>query len=519
MEIQTPEALKDDPIDHRVAVHDSHHFEVKLDYSIDKDRKKNRYEVDSYFFVPRSLGINQHTYPREQFYSDVQAYIRFKTPTIPLRTIADRSEALSPLNHIYRLLDDLAGRRDREAEKRLSHELKMLGCVARARLRDRARELRDRVTRLRGKARARAVLVSDLGRSWMTFLADVEQFARSWRSIRHEITDGQLTLSIREAYQFVDEYLSIELESKLTSLLNDLAFDEALGDALAEMRERTTRMLLEERDYREGAGYDAVIREGDERQNEHYVWRRGMLKKFVMSVLWLEIAKEKHGAGAQHLGAAIAAGAAMAIALLATVLHSRYVLSTSGFVIAGTIVYILKDRIKEWLKGFLSASFRRLLSDYSEEIRDPSTGRELGRCRESFTWVADKDVPEDVLALRQLGAAASIEWQAKPEIVFRYHKDVTLNGRAIVERLHLEDYDLNDIIRFGIQQFLVRADDPVDYVATYDASAGTVARRPFPKVYHLNVVFVIRALSGRAMAKRIRVVFDKGGIRRLEQVA
>ena len=142
----------------------------------------------------------------------------------------------------------------------------------------------------------------------------------------------------------------------------------------------------------------------------------------------------------------------------------------------------------------------------------------LGRCRESFSYLRPKDVPQAVLKLRHNGRPESIEAQAKPETVLRYEKEVRLRSQVIANRMHLEDYDVDDIIRFGMQQFLVRADDPVESVSLYDPDLDMVERRPFPKVYHVNLVMVLTAESDpdNPSVRRVRVIFDKDGIRRLE---
>src|SRR5690606_16864490 len=118
-----------DLIETRIGVHDSNHFEVKLDYAI-RSQGKSRYTVDYYFFVPASLGVNKHTYRDDQFFSDMQAYIRFKTPSVSLASLAG---PLSPVDTIRELL--LAIREnpaDGEALQKLSYELRMFGCVVRA---------------------------------------------------------------------------------------------------------------------------------------------------------------------------------------------------------------------------------------------------------------------------------------------------------------------------------------------------------------------------------------------------
>ena len=52
-----------------------------------RSQGKSRYTVDYYFFVPSSLGVNKHTYRDDQFFSDMQAYIRFKTPSRSLASL------------------------------------------------------------------------------------------------------------------------------------------------------------------------------------------------------------------------------------------------------------------------------------------------------------------------------------------------------------------------------------------------------------------------------------------------
>lgn len=529
----------EDLIESRVGVHDSNHFEVKLDYCLDSTRSRSQYEVECYLFVPRSLGINRHSYPREQFYSDVQGYIRFKTPVIGLRTLADAGDPLSPLAIIDSTIDALRhDPRNLELRRRLSHELRMFGCIARAQLRDRTAALREAIRRLPdGPDGATADLRALIER----LLADLTVLLGAWRQRRVEFIPhwaatrstrlsagasghsemdrrmlaGELPAVVCETYACTDEYLSQVLEHKLTNLVADIGDRKSLAD----VRVRLVAELLAERSYRERSGYPGA----DHGDPEDYLFRRGMLKKLVNSVLWLEICKQKEGRGLGNLGAAIAAGAAMAFALVAAVLGARlgahwFVADTWGFVLAGTITYIFKDRIKEWLRGFFSSQTGRWLADYATEIRDPVSGRDIGRCRESFNYVEPDAVPSEVRALRHAQSRSEVEIEAKPEIVIKYEKDVHLSSSILIERLHLADYEVNDIMRFCVSQFLVRADDPIVRLPIYDPERDAVARREFHKTYHLNVVMVMRSAGCPATMQRIRVVFDKRGIRRLDQL-
>ena len=64
--------------------HDKYNFEAKMEYSVHKDTKISKYNVQIYYFIPRSLHINEKTYPKQKFYSDFTNYIRFKTPQMSI---------------------------------------------------------------------------------------------------------------------------------------------------------------------------------------------------------------------------------------------------------------------------------------------------------------------------------------------------------------------------------------------------------------------------------------------------
>ena len=518
----------EDLIESRVGVHDSNHFEVKLDYCLDSTRAHSRYQVECYLFVPRSLGINRHSYPREQFYSDVQGYIRFKTPLLGFRTLADASDPLSPLATIDSSIDALHhDPRNPELCRRLGHELRMFGCIARAQLRDRVatirRALRSGPRALRSSPLGAAP--EDVGLLVDRLIGDLTVLLGAWRQRRVEFIGMELPAIVCETYLGTDEYLSQILEHELTGLVT--ALDEALGrgtgtggSPLLEVRARVVAELLAERTYRQRSGYEGP----DDGDPEFYVFRRGMLKKLVNSVLWLEISKQKEGRGVGNLGAAIAAGTAMAFALIATLLGTRfgsrwYVADTWGFVVAGTLTYIFKDRIKDWLKGYFSNQTSRWLADYATEIRDPISGTDIGRCRESLAYLEPEKVPAEVLGLRHAQTPSALEADAKPEVVIKYERDVRLNGAHLVERLHLGDYEVNDIMRFCVSPFLIRADDPISSLPVYDHAHDRVRRREFHKTYHLNLVMVMRSAGHAPVLEHVRVIFDKHGIRRLEQPA
>ena len=506
------DVLIEDLIDTRIGVHDRNHFEVKLDYSIDAERK-NRYRVESYFFIPRSLGINRQSYPRDEFYSDVQAYIRLKTPTTGLEQLAKED---APLGVAKKLIAH--GRsleRDEKLREQLSSQLRLVGCIVRAQVRDHVADIGARLADLNGDSERRTILVSDLKLATESFLERLAVLTAKWRALRVDVQSSTFPRSLRETFQFVDEFISLTIETKFSELLGIIDDSAAAANQFVGVRASIRELIVSERQYREGADYRIT---NDD--NDMLVYRMSKLKKFVMSVLWLEITKEKEGSRWVEIASGFAAGVAMLFAALATVLQLKFwLINSSGFIIAAVLTYILKDRIKDWLKRFFAKRLTRFLFDYKVKIRDPISETAIGTCREAMSYVKMSDVPRKVLEARHQDSKVLIEADAKPEVVIRYEKAIRLESETAIERLHTDHFDINDIIRFSLARFLARADDPVSTLPLLNEDTDAVEMVPFRKLYHVNVVMLIHSAGTEGAAtKRVRVVFDQDAIVRLDEV-
>lgn len=508
----------EDLIESRIGIHDRNQFEIKLDYTIRPNTRHNRYRVETYFFIPRSLGIRSDSYTRDQFYCDVQSYIRFKPPHRQLSALIDDASsdaAFAQLKHLV-----ASARRsptDSVTLERCSRQLRLVGCLVRA-------SIRHQTVRLSGMLQGiadddeREVLAADLETSAFEFVQDLRRVLKSYRKLRSKLL-RETPHWLFEAYAYVDEFMSLAVETHLTLLINDVDRDKRVRKRLSAFRQALIEMSQEERAHRRGAGYITVFSDLETAQrNERFVHHRGRLKKFVMSVLFLDISKERDGRRASHLTAATAAGTAMFFAALASMFSElQYGIHTAPFVMALVVTYIVKDRLKDILKQFFSAKMARWLWDFSVNIRDPISRLSVGRCRESFAFIDPDNVPAEVYSERHNRATSTIEVESKPEAVMKYDKLVDIRGQQVdAHRQGL--VDINDIVRINISNFLVRMDDPIHNLLVYRCDTDRVSEVPLPKVYHINLVLVLRALGQNAAPRteRIRMVLDKTGIRRIE---
>lgn len=496
----------EDVIDSRIGVHDINQFEVKLDYAIDPARRTNRYRVDTFFFLPYSLGVGPLTYGREQFYADVQAYIRFKTPSIALQRLLDPNSEVSPFAKIDRLAPKLAAQpADSQLVAKVEHELLLLGCLIRSNLRD-------------GLAGIVAELPTgrDVSGLCAALAAGIDQVMTRLRLICQRAHNERWPVQLLETVDLTDEYVSVICEMQFTTLVAAIDVALARGGSPVPARAVMTARIVAERLHRRAAGYPAILH--DEGDNEHFVYRRGYLKKVVMSVLFLKIRRAAEGKTAADLAGAAAAALAMLVATAAAIVaQARYGLNTLPFIVALVASYVVKDRVKEWLRQYLAGKMAPLIADYAVDIRDPADDAAIGNCRETFTWLQPAQVPTDVWQRRHAGAGGAIEIRTKAELVMHYRKVIELRSDIIGGR-HRRLHDINDIIRFDVSRFLARADDGLQPVSRYLPDEDRVVELKLPKVYHLNLVFVLTAMDRKnaEQIQRVRVVFDKAGIKRVE---
>lgn len=497
-------------IDSRIEAHDSSQFELKLDYTLDTSRRHNRYDIEVYFFVPKSLGVTPLTYHRGDFYNDIQGYIRFKTPQLSFRALVDSQAKRSPLYRINAALPFLIrDPGDKARLTRVDEELRMFGCFTRVNLRDRVGALLQRLD-VGG--------VEDVGVSSEILLDELHEAISQFRQLAASFEDTTIPQWLREVYLWVDEYISIMIEAYLTELL-------ARVDGLAQgscqhasrIRKAVATALTAELKYRSQRQYVTLL--SADGRNEHFIYRSGQLKKFVTSVLFLDINKENEGERWLEIAAATAAGIAMLLSTLAAIWsQQRYGLNSWAFVFALVVGYMFKDRIKDWLRRMFAGQLRRFLADFKVDIVDPLHETKVGRCHESFAFLPRARIPDGVWQARHADSTSVIEKESKREYIMCYSKSVRIRGEVIGE-LHGRLSDINDIIRFNIRRLLNRADDPTRTVPMYEPEVDRVSQIEMHKLYHLNVVFALKVPGKTSRIRRVRVVFDKTGIRRLEELA
>jgi hypothetical protein len=484
-----------DAFDKWIRRHDDYQAEVKLEYNLDRQRRKDLYTVEYFFFLPQNLDVNAATYSKEEFYRDLLLYIRFQAPDLSLEELADESDRRSPLRKTREKLENFRRMPSAYNATVLEYELKLLACILKDALAGRLRALRRTLEEDKRRAEGLAAETA----------AKARRVADRFRAFRPDFEDSALPPSLRSAFAFVDEYVSLMIEGYAHHMLRALQEAAAGSDGLAGVIEG-------ELDYRRKRGFPSLVDEACD--NETFVFRLSVLKKYTAAALHLTVRTEKEHQGIEELGLALAAGLAMvfatAIAFYTQQVHGGLSIS---FFVALVVSYMFKDRIKSLMqRTFLRFRSDRFM-DLSSDLFDPFTKERIGECRELVHFMPESRVDPRVLHLRNRDHITEIENAFRTEKVLHYLKEIVLYPRRMDAQSRKTG--LTDIARFNLRNFLLKMDEARREV--FVLREGRSEAVPAARVYHVNLVVKFTG-AGKTRYERVRLVLTQEGIKRIEPV-
>lgn len=477
-------------IESKLTSHDRYQFELKLGYTLNPNLDRNKYNVELYMFIPGSLGINSNSYTKEQFFNDIQGYIRFKTPAFTFDELTDPNNHLSPLTRIKDFLDTTKDR------KKLIAELKLFACTVRV-------ALRNEITEIRRKIKKQEF--GDLKYYLEKLYSGLKNCLADFRSLK--LHDLRIHGDIKTAFRYTDEYIGIAIDGLLNSLHNTIItsyMDEALSKELSSI---IAPLIISEFNHRKENNF-AVYSLGGE--NETFLYRKGILKKIITSILFLKTHTQEGMTFAKDIVFAISAGVAMILATGVTLWAGhRYGATSIPFVLAIVVGYMAKDRIKDWLKLIFSKKMTTLFSDYKTDILDPANFAKIGVCKQAFSFLSENKIPSKIMEIRRRNTP-SYFWLE--ENIIKYEKDVFLRPRAIL-KAHTRMRDVTDIIRFNVRQFLEKMDEPYELRRALNPETHEVREFKFARIYHITMI-----LKLDNEIRKVRMVLNQNGIMRVEEI-
>ena len=501
----------------RVTARDPRTLEVRQFFRLpDSDETSANYSVDLYLYFPRSFGLNPDVWGKERFYRDTQIFLRLDAPELTMSRLCDLTDDHNPLALLKAQLPQLLEAEAPPGEATvylaklygaaLADALNREGAILKAMLRDSSIDSTELSRSVDGFCRN--------GQSALGALGQVLNQALAFSAVVHP--------SLRPSLKFAEEYAAAVMDEVLSGL--GLALEKA--DHIRDGSGDITRIrmvliraldLLNQRRRQRGFTMPKLG------ESEYFAYRMGRLKKELQRSLYVNTRATGRDPFLANSAAMVAAGLAATWATLAQVpLLSGKLWSREGiFLFAGAVgAYVLKDRIKDWVKSRLSRRLIQWDQDHrvvGDTLAGVGLGSFSGRERERFRWVAEQAVPPEVARLRR--AKRTVRGSTTElENVAHYHQELTLMADS--ETPPPAGYGILEILRFSLNDILRRLDEPRDSVSFYDEARGRFRVQRMPKVYHLNVIHQITdQTTGLSVMGRSRVVLDQSGVVRVEPVS
>ncbi len=491
-------------IEDQIKIHDQFSLEFKIGFTEgknlnEKNQEKNDFSVNIWIFVPNSLGIDRHTYSKEDFYRDIKSNIRLITPIYLLRDIANEKELP------FRLLEESFHKAAKEPTRNnlmdYERHIKMFQSILKSSMRDELKHIQNS-----GEEEDWSYLV-------LSFVRNCKSIANHYRSLRHIINVPTIEKNIFEYYLFGDEFMSNLIELHLFKILQ--YFDKRNKNIYEKEKKAILELINYEIRYKEEKGY-AIIDKNSTNKNKDVVFRFGALKKYIESQLFLKVKKREDGAVIKQFYYSIAAGISMIFAtVVAFIFQSKYGNFTLPLFIALVVGYMLKDRIKELSRYYFSYKLNSKYFDNRVDIRI-NDNEEIGVYKESQTFVNETNIPREVVQLRNRSAILEAENRINDEKILLYRMQMQLNSKNIDLSNRYPVSGINNIIRFNISQFIHKMDNvevPI-YITDNESDYKVILGE---KVYYLN--FIVRyEHQDQLEYKRYRVMFNRNGIKEIEQI-
>lgn len=486
-------------IDIQVKLHDRYSVECKVGYHVDRDTGENEFRMNAWFFIPHSLDINASTYPKEAFYRDVKSNVRLITPIYTLEEIA--SGEWTPFVFLEDAFQHLVADGTRDALASYEYQIKMFTSIFKSALRGMAGETIHHEV----ESGEREGMVD-------RYVECVQLIVRRYRDLKAIINVPEIPREALNYFSFGDEYLSNLVEFHTFKLLDGLkTTDPGCYD-------RTVKLLLSlvyaEVDYKKQNGYLVADPESKDR-NQTVIYRRGMLKKYAESDLFLKASKKKDGVLVEQIYYSIAAGLSMIFAtVVAFSFQKKYGNFTMPLFVALVVSYMLKDRIKELMRFYFA---HRLGKNYFDRKTTISMNeRVVGWIKDGVDFISERKVPEEIIERRARPDLLEADNRNGGEKIILYRKWVQLDPEALDEYSQYDIAGVNEILRFNVGSFVQKMDerDYELYVPRGEADYGLIMG---DKIYYLN--FLIQLLHGEQVEyKRYRLVINRDGIQEIQKM-
>lgn len=452
-------------IEIKTDVHDRYTVEFKMGF-VAGQKSEGDFSLRMWIFAPTSLDLTPASFTKTEFHRCIKSNVRLITPSFSSSSIVGGKA--EPLHFVQ----------NATGEER-DYEMRFFCAIVKSSLRSR----RDAI--LCATTQEAGTLAAGMAKDCA------------------EILDKFFAMEKSPCRQYCGEFLCNTMSEYLFDVLRHLGRDTLIESVLGYIS-----------DIRAREGFASVV-DGDPDANRKYVLRRGIVKKYVESQLYLRVPRKRDGILAQQAYYSLAAGLAMIFAtVVAWAFQKTFGNLTWPLFIALIISYMMKDRIKELMRFW----FAHRMSDryFDNRARISFHGTSIGKLWEAVDFIPQDRIPSEVLKVRDIEHLFEAENHFRDENVILYRKKLRLDLQKVSRKSTYAFEGVNDIVRLQVRPFLRKMDDP-QIMCDALSPDGRIIEVPCGKDYPVNIILQYSSASSVEF-RRFRLILNRDGIRSIEEV-
>ncbi len=473
-------------------IHDKFSIEFKVGFSGSERDHVNDFSVNTWIFVPNSMDINAGTYSKEQFYRDVKSNIRLITPDYSLAALAcEESVPISNIRSAFRKWMELG---TEAALKEYEFQVRMFAAIVKSALRDDTNQL------------CAITNSAELSREVTDYLGRLRTILALYRKNEQAATTHK-----DDIFLFADEYMSHVANVQVIRVIKHL--HRLKNSELSDLQQSLVQFVTDECQYKTQRGYSHAEL-GETTNNQELVYRHGLLKKNIESVLYLRVDMAPDSGAMQEISFGFAAGIAMIISTLIALPFQKYLGNSPVLIfIILVIAYMLKDRIKDFIRGRFAHQLKAKYFDSKTTINLKEN--KIGWIKEGVDFINDKKTPAPVLALRHRSKLEA-DNAILAERTILYRKQVHIDNDNLRNHYQYSFTGINDILRLHINHFTLKMDDPTVTLESVGPD-GKLQKMETLRTYVFHIVLKF-SHNDHEEYRGFRITATRNGIERVEEI-
>ena len=461
---------------------------------------KKKYNIDIYFFLPMSLGVNRKNYTKMDFYREINSYIKIDPPKVLLADLLKGEDEVSLL-----LIDAFKtyNPEDDKSFEKLDTLLKVYINILKKAVK---RELRS-IRKVGDEA--------EMNRLAQRFIKNFNRGLLQFRSIEQNYCNtGFEGSDANRVFNYADEYVSTIYTKYLYhvwQIVEKLEMSESL-----KTKAIVTDGIYNERSYKKSHNFPIAEAKNYSKSNEKFLFRWEMLKTFVNNKLILTTRFDKDNKWLIQFYYSLAAGIAMIFATgIAFYYNQKFGNFTMRFFVVLVLSYMFKDRIKDWIKDLINYVLKKETYDHTINIYDDNS-HIIGNISQGFSFVAQRNLPNDILEFRNSKHMTDIEDNSL-ERIMHYKSKIRMHSTKLNKFFKgITFRGINDVTYFNTSPLLMRMEKPETDILLMDADKK-FATYESEKVYHINMIVVYKDNKNKRF-KRYRIILNRNGIKQVKRI-